>query len=78
MLGFPVKVTEIEVFRRSGAYGLDRLHRAIEAVTSRQYERGKTHRKPVKLRNKGRLVSWNEMNRKIDRALTKLGRDWMA
>jgi len=38
-LPFPARVTEQEVFRRSGVYGLDRLHRAIEAVNHAAYKR---------------------------------------
>lgn len=75
-LGFPVKVSEQEVFRRSGVYGLDRLHRSIHDINLKRYQRGSITQKPVKLRKKGRLVSWKEMNRKVDRALSKLGKDW--
>jgi hypothetical protein len=75
-LGFPVKVSEQEVFRRSGVYGLDRLHRSIHDINLKRYQRGSITQKPVKLRKKGRLVSWKEMYRKVDRALSKLGKDW--
>lgn len=75
-LGFPVKITELVAFGRSGTYGLDRLHKTVEAAALRHYERGRILSEPVKLGKKGRLVSWTQMNQKIDRALRKLGRTW--
>ncbi len=75
-LPFPVQVTEQEVFKRSGVYGLDRLHRAIEAVNHAAYERGEIPDEPVRLRKKGRLMSYEELNRRFDTALKGLTRDW--
>lgn len=75
-LGFPLRATEEDIFSRSGVYGLDKLHRSVETVQNAQYRRKIRDTKPLKLRNKGRLVSWTEMNQKIDRALKKLDQDW--
>lgn len=54
----------------------DRLHRSIHDINLERYQRGSIRQKPVKLKKKGRLVSWQEMNRKVDRALRQLGKDW--
>ncbi len=75
-LGFPVNVAQTSVFRRSGVYGLDRLHRAIEAVNSARYRKREVLEKPRKLGKKGKLVSYKALNQKVDRALRKLSRDW--
>lgn len=75
-LPFPVKVTEEEIFKRSGVYGLDRLHRAIEAVNLAAYKKGEISRKPQKLRKKGRLISYNDLNRRFDTALKGLAKAW--
>lgn len=75
-LGFPVKASEVEVFKRSGVYGLDRLHRAIHDINLCRHQQGVLADKPVTLRRKGRLVSWEEMNKKVNRALDRLSKDW--
>jgi len=73
---FKTNVTEHHVFERSGVYGLDRLHRSVETVGQACYKQKKVSDKPPRLGRKGRLVSYVELNRMIDRALTKLSRDW--
>ncbi|SDI40659.1 hypothetical protein [Lutimaribacter saemankumensis] len=75
-LGFRIRATERDVFAKSGVYGLDRFHRSVAAVQLAQYQRKTRKSKPSNLGKKGRLVSWSEMNEKIDRALKKLDRDW--
>ena len=75
-LGLKIRATERDVFAKSGVYGLDRLHRSVAAVQLAQYQRKTRTSKPPRLGDKGRLVSWSEMNQKIDRALKKLDRDW--
>lgn len=69
-------VTESAVFSRSGVYGLDRAHRAIYVAKTQIASRCKHADKPVRLGKKGRLISYNDLNRKMDRSLKALGRRW--
>ena len=71
-------VNEEEIFRRSGVYGLDRFHRAVQLVNQARITRGEQDVSLVRLGEKGRMLSWMDMNQKIDRALKKLGKDWGA
>ena len=76
VLPFPVKVTEHKVFERSGVYGLDRTHRSIQEINLARYRKGEIPDKPQALGTKGRLLSYTELNGKVDRALRKLSKDW--
>ena len=75
-LPFPTKVREIEVFKLSGTYGLDLLHRSIEAVQQAQFHQGDISRRPTVLRKKGRTISYVALNQKVDRALRGLAKKW--
>lgn len=75
-LPFPVKITECKVFERSGVYGLDRTHRSIQEINLARYRNREISDKPQALGAKGRLLSYTELNSKVDRALRKLSRDW--
>lgn len=68
--------TEEKVFSRSGAYGLDRLHRSIEAVGRQRFRNREIAKPPAKLGKKGRLISFQDLNQKVDRALKSLTRKW--
>ncbi len=76
-LPFPVNITELAVFERSGVYGLDRAHRSIAEINKRRYQERELPTERVKIGSKGKAMSFEEMNRKIDRAMTKLSKDWM-
>lgn len=76
LMPFPVSLSEHEVFARSGAYGLDRLHRLLHDLELELYRRRLIARKPLRLGKKGRMVSYVALNQKIDRALRGLSRDW--
>jgi hypothetical protein len=75
-LPFPVNVTELDVFRRSGVYGLDRLQRSIAEISGGRYRKKEIPTRPRKIGSKGKAVSFEELNRKIDRSLNRLSRDW--
>lgn len=75
-LPFPTTAEETSVFERSGVYGLDRLHRAVEAIEKASRQSDRTKPKPTSLGKKGRLLSHTELNRKVDRALDALSTDW--
>ena len=75
-LPFSVKVTERGVFERSGVYGLDRTHRSIQQIRMARYRKREITDKPKALGSKGRLLSYVELNGKVDRALRKLSKDW--
>ena len=77
-LGIKLRANEQEIFRRSGVYGLDRFHRAVQLVNQARITRGEQDVSLVRLGEKGRMLSWMDMNQKIDRALKKLGKDWGA
>lgn len=77
-IGVSLRANEEEVFRRSGVYGLDRFHRTVQMVNQARIAKGEQGVATVKLGKKGRLLSWMDMNQKIDRALKKLGKDWEA
>ena len=77
-LPFPVNVTELDVFRRSGVYGLDRLQRSIAEISDRRYRKKEIPTKPRSIGSKGKAVSFEELNRKIDRSLNRLSRDWTS
>lgn len=78
MLGVKLRANEEEVFRRSGVYGLDRFQRGIQTANRARADKGEKSAPRVRLGDKGRMVSWTDMNQKVDRALKKLGRDWEA
>ncbi|MEQ6250834.1 hypothetical protein ABMC89_18260 [Sulfitobacter sp. HNIBRBA3233] len=75
-LPFSVNVTEEEVFARSGVYGLDQMHRSLEQIHAARFRNREIKTKPVKLRAKGRSVSYTALNNKVDRALRSLSRRW--
>jgi hypothetical protein len=75
-LDVKVTSTEQKVFARSGVYGLDRLHRAIEDLQSQRYAKRLIASRPTRMYEKGRLVAWSPFNQKIYRALKQLGTDW--
>jgi hypothetical protein len=77
-LGIKLRANEEEIFRRSGVYGLDRFHRTIQLVNQARIARGEQDVSLVRLGEKGRMLSWMDMNQKIDRALKKLGKNWGA
>ncbi len=77
-LPFPVNITELEVFKRSGVYGLDRVHRSIADIGSRRYRKKELACKPTPIGTKGKALSFLDLNRKIDRALDPLSKDWNA
>ncbi|WP_146227694.1 hypothetical protein [Pelagimonas varians] len=69
-------VFELETFRRGGVYGLDRLHRSLTlaATQTELFDENSYHTQ--KLGKKGRLVSYPNLNRKVDRALKALETQW--
>ncbi|MBO9395826.1 hypothetical protein J7400_03975 [Shimia sp. R9_2] len=74
--GLGTKVSEYEAFRRGGVYGLDRLLRSLH-VTATQTDLladGHLHAHP--LGKKGKLVSYVDLNSKLDRALKALEKRW--
>ena len=77
-LGIKLRANEQEIFCRSGVYGLDRFHRTIQLVNHARITKGEQDVSVVRLGEKGRMLSWMDMNQKIDRALKKLGKDWGA
>ena len=77
-LPFTVNITELNVFKRSGVYGLDRVHRSIADINHRQYRKKELAPKPTPIGSKGKMLSFLELNRKIDRALNPLSKDWNA
>ena len=77
-LPFPVNVTELDVFRLSGVYGLDRLQRSIAEISDRRYRKNEIPTKPRSIGIKGKAVSFEELNRKIDRSLNRLSTDWTS
>jgi len=77
-LSFPVNVTELDVFRLSGVYGLDRLQRSIAEISDRQYRKKEITTKPRPIGRKGKAVSFVELNRMIDRSLVRLSGDWVS
>ncbi|OAN68069.1 hypothetical protein A8B83_18925 [Rhodobacteraceae bacterium EhC02] len=77
-LGIKLRANEEEIFRRSGVYGLDRFHRTVQMVNKARIAKGEQDVSVVRLGEKGRMLSWMDMNQKIDRALKKLGKDWGA
>jgi hypothetical protein len=75
-LPFPVNVTELDVFKLSGVYGLDRLQRSIAEISGCRYRKKEILTKPRSIGLKGKATSFEELNRKIDRSLNRLSRDW--
>lgn len=75
-LPFGIAASERDIFTRSGVYGLDRFHRAVEAIRKKQFENREIATKPAHLGDKGRLVSYTEMNQKTARALQALSNEW--
>lgn len=75
-LPFPVNVTELDVFKRSGVYGLDRLQRSVAEISGCRYRKKEIPTKPRTIGSKGKAVSFEELNRKIDRSLNLLSRNW--
>ena len=75
-LPFPAQVTEQSVFERSGVYGLDRLHRSVLEIDRARFRKKELADKPAALGKKGRLLSYTELNNKVDRALRGLSNDW--
>lgn len=76
VLDIKLRANEEEIFRRSGVYGLDRFHRAVQLVNQARIAKGEKGVSVVRLGDKGRMLSWMDMNQKIDRALKRLGKDW--
>ncbi len=74
---FSVNFTELDVFRLSGVYGLDRAQRSIAAIGQQRYRKKEIRIKPAAIGSKGKTVSFVGLNRKIDRALVRLSKDWM-
>lgn len=77
-LPFPVNFTELDVFRLSGVYGLDRVQRSIADISGYRYRKREIPTKPRSIGIKGKAVSFEELNRKIDRSLSSLASDWKA
>ena len=77
-LGIKLRANEEGIFRRSGVYGLDRFQRAVQLVNKARKAKGEQDVSVVRLGEKGRMLSWMDMNQKIDRALKKLAKDWGA
>lgn len=75
-LPFSVRVREQDAFARSGVYGLDRLHRSIEAVQRAAHKGGEIDRGPTPLARKGHLVAYTDLNRRFDKALRGLSQRW--
>ena len=73
---FPTNISEQKVFERSGVYGLDRLHRSMELIARARFKKKEILIAPTRLGSKGRLVSYDSLNRMMDRALSKLSKDW--
>lgn len=71
-----LRANEAEIFRRSGVYGLDRFHRAVQLVNQARITKGEKGVSVVRLGDKGWMPSRMDMNQKIDRALKKPGKDW--
>ena len=75
-LPFPVNITELEVFKRSGVYGLDRVHRSIAEIRVGQYLKREVSQRPRRIGTKGKTVSFIDLNRMVDRALVSLSKAW--
>ncbi len=75
-LPFPVNINELDVFKRSGVYGLDRVQRSIADIAIRRYRKREIPQEPRPIGTKGKTVSFIELNRMIDRALTALSKGW--
>ena len=68
---------ELEVFGRTGAFGLDLYQRAQDALNRAEGTRlGTTP--PLESRKKGHALAYDRLNKKVDRALRKLSRNWSA
>lgn len=75
-LPFPVNITELEVFKRSGVYGLDRVHRSIAEIGVGQYRKRGVSQRPRQIGTKGKTVAFIGLNRMVDRALVPLSKAW--
>jgi hypothetical protein len=75
-LPFKPTLTETQVFQRTGVYGLDRFHRATSETLAARLKAGEIASEHVALGKKGRLVSYIELNQKVDRALKALASAW--
>lgn len=75
-LPFPVKITELDVFKRSGVYGLDRLHRSVAEIGVGQYRKREVSQRPRQIGTKGKMVAFIGLNRMVDRALVPLSKAW--
>ncbi|MDU8946340.1 hypothetical protein [Ovoidimarina sediminis] len=72
----PASLSEMEAFQRTGVYGLDRVHRALASIHHAEWAKKRRSTRPVRLGKKGRLLSYVELNQKVDRALRSLSRRW--
>lgn len=72
----PTSLTEPEIFQRTGVYGLDRVHRILDEIHLEEWKRRIRKTRHMPLGKKGRLVSYVELNQKVDRALKGLSRHW--
>lgn len=75
-VGFRLRLTEEQVFARSGVYGFDRYHRALSAVLEERHRRGEINSRPIRLGEKGYLVAYEELNQMTFRALRALSKKW--
>lgn len=69
-------VSEYEAFRRAGVYGLDRLHRSLHMTATQTDLLKDRHLHSHPLGKKGKLVSYVDLNSKLDRALKALEKHW--
>ena len=67
---------EVEVFRKSGAYGLDGYQRAARRRQHARWERGQIEHRPGKIGRKGHCVAYDDLNQMINVALRGLARRW--
>jgi len=68
-VGFRLRLTEEQVFARSGVYGFDRYHRALSAVLEERHRRGEISSRPVRLGDKGYLIAYEDMNKKTGQSI---------
>ena len=75
-LPFDLAFDEWDVFSKSGIYGYDCFHRSISTIARERFRRRQIKEKPAKLGRKGYAVSYEELNRMMDRALKRLSDEW--
>ena len=78
--GHEPNATELEIFSRTGVYGLEEYHRANQRLQEALFEalqqEGGLTEKPSLLGKKGYRLAYTELNAKVERALRALNKQW--